>query len=290
MTIFEKSVATLFVQQLTVIDCAFLDAQRGLVGESWIVDVELEGALDEQSMVLDFGEVKKRLKRAIDAAADHRLLVPLQSSLLDLRRSQGSVGLFFHAGSGAIEHHSPAAAVCALAAAEVSAGTLSAHLLPIVRRQVPANVERIGLHLRNEDVDGAYYHYVHGLRKHAGHCQRIAHGHRSRLEIRVGGERNPRREHDWAAAWRDIYLGTSGDLVARSAGRLRFEYRATEGSFALELPEERCDLFPTDSTVEQIAGAIAGRVAGEWPGHEVEVRAYEGVMKGAVSRRRIGPG
>ncbi|MBV8063608.1 MAG: 6-carboxytetrahydropterin synthase, partial [Nevskia sp.] len=67
---------TLFVEQLTVIDCAFLDAQRGLVGESWIVDIELDGDLDEQSMLLDFGEVKKRLKRALDSSADHTLVVP----------------------------------------------------------------------------------------------------------------------------------------------------------------------------------------------------------------------
>src|SRR3546814_7361440 len=60
------TMSALFVEHLSVIDCAYLDAARGLVGESWIVDVELHGDLDGQSMVLDFGEVKKRLKRAIE--------------------------------------------------------------------------------------------------------------------------------------------------------------------------------------------------------------------------------
>ena len=280
--------STLFVEQLTVIDCAFLDAKRGIVGESWIVDVELEGELDDQSMVFDFGEVKKKLKRAIDGGADHKLIVPLKSPVLDLKRSETTVGLFFRGASGAIEHHSPASAVCGVNAEQVNAQTLSAHLLPAVRKQVPANVARIGLSLRNEPIDGAYYHYTHGLKKHAGHCQRIAHGHRSRLEIRVGGERAPKREQDWAAAWRDVYLGTAGDLVGHQDGRLRFAYKSSEGDFELEMPEERCDLLTVDSTVERIAEHIAERVAGEWPGREVEVRAYEGVMKGALARRRIG--
>ena len=33
--------ATLFVHRLTNLDFAYLDAERGLVGETWLMDVEL---------------------------------------------------------------------------------------------------------------------------------------------------------------------------------------------------------------------------------------------------------
>ena len=48
----------LFVDHLTVLDFSFVHPDRGIVGESLIMDVELYGDLDEQGMVFDFGDVK----------------------------------------------------------------------------------------------------------------------------------------------------------------------------------------------------------------------------------------
>ena len=70
----------LFVNDLTVIDCSYLCPERGIVGESWIVDIVLDGALNEQSMVLDFGRVKKQVKAIIDNSVDHKLVVPAEHS------------------------------------------------------------------------------------------------------------------------------------------------------------------------------------------------------------------
>jgi 6-pyruvoyl-tetrahydropterin synthase len=120
----------LFVEHLTAIDCAYLDAQRGLVGESWIVDLELEGALDDQGMVLDFGEVKKKLKKAVDNVADHKLLVPGRSPQLDLVLSGGGSGLAFRAATGPIEHQSPAKALCNVPAEAITPEALAAAIEP----------------------------------------------------------------------------------------------------------------------------------------------------------------
>lgn len=275
----------LFVEQLTVIDCSYLDGLRGVVGESWIVDIELEGELDAQSMVLDFGEVKKRLKRALDHSADHTLLVPLRHPGLSLHRGAASVALEFRGpAAGPIEHVSPPQALSLIDAEAISADSLVAYLRPILAAEVPPNVATVGLSLRSEVIDGPYYQYTHGLKKHAGHCQRIAHGHRSRIEIRVDGQRDAALETARAEAWRDIYLGTREDLAREAGGRLRFEYGAAEGRFAIELPGQYCDLMQGDSTVERIADHLAADCARQRPGSAIEVRAYEGVMKGAKAR------
>ncbi len=276
---------TLFVEQLTVIDASYLCPLRGLVGESWIVDLELEGALDEQSMVLDFGAVKKQLKRAIDDGPDHTLIVPLHYPAQQTTRlDDGRVRTQFMSLVGGIEHIAPAAALTLLEAAAVTPEALVAHLIPQLAGIVPANVARIGITLRHEQIDGASYHYTHGLQKHQGNCQRIAHGHRSRLAIAVDGVREPALEAEWAARFRDIYLVTGSHVVADDGERLSLAYHAPEGAFELMLPKSRSYLLgaTTDSTVEEIAEHLAQRVAVARPGKRIEVRAYEGVMKGAI--------
>ena len=61
---------TLFVNSLTVIDFSYLCNKRGAVGESWIVDLTLHGKLNEESMVLDFGLVKKQIKGIADGTVE----------------------------------------------------------------------------------------------------------------------------------------------------------------------------------------------------------------------------
>ncbi len=273
----------LFVEHLTVIDCAYLDMRRGLVGESWIVDLELHGALDAQSMVLDFSAVKRLLKQAIDASADHTLLVPRRAEGLILDEAPQEISLLFRSDVGIIEHHSPLAAVSLVDAETINIESVRAYLLPRLESVVQPSVERIGLQLRQEVIDGAWYHYCHGLKKHAGHCQRIAHGHRSRLQIQVDGRRDTELEHQCAAHWNDIHLSSREDLLTHANGRLRFGYDAAEGRFELALPEPCCDLLDSDTTVECIADHLAQVCAQRRPGSAIEVRAYEGVMKGAIA-------
>ncbi|MES2884120.1 MAG: 6-carboxytetrahydropterin synthase [Pseudomonadota bacterium] len=279
---------TLFVEQLTVIDASYLCPARGLVGESWIVDLELEGALDEQSMVLDFGAVKKQLKRAIDDGPDHTLIVPLhypaqQTTTL----ADGRLRTQFMSQVGGIDHIAPAAALTLLDAPAVTTEALIAHLTPQLAAIVPANVARIGITLRHEQIEGASYHYTHGLQKHQGNCQRIAHGHRSRIAIVVDGLRDTALEAQWAATFRDIYLVTGSHVQRDDGERLTVAYSAPEGAFELTLPKSRSYRLGqhTDSTVEEIAEHLAGQIAASRPGQRVAVRAYEGVMKGAMATR-----
>ncbi|NWN91574.1 6-pyruvoyl tetrahydropterin reductase [Marinobacter adhaerens] len=279
----------LFVDNLTVIDFAYLDPARGLVGESWIADVVLGGELDDQGMVFDFSNVKRTIKRVIDERVDHRLVIPRDYQ--GLSRSEETPDTFtWRLTDGTyIIHRSPDEAVVWLAAEHTTASAVATLLERELMAVLPANVTSVQISLREENIQGPYYHYVHGLKKHLGNCQRIAHGHRSPIRIDRNGQRDEALERTWAKSWQDIYVGSDEDVARRhvDAGTayITFEYEANQGEFALTLPEARVYMMDTDTTVEFIAAHIADQLKAEFPSDTILVKAYEGVGKGAIASR-----
>jgi 6-pyruvoyltetrahydropterin/6-carboxytetrahydropterin synthase len=62
-----------------------------LHGHNYRVGVALEGALDEESWyVVDFSELKRIMRQLCDEI-DHKVLLPLRNSKLDVRQHDGSV-------------------------------------------------------------------------------------------------------------------------------------------------------------------------------------------------------
>lgn len=281
--------AQLFVNRLTVIDFAYLHGKRGLLGESWLLDLELEGDLDEQGMVLDFALVKQRIKGFVDDTIDHRLLVPTGDPRCHLSTSGDESRVEFGYGArSSILHQSPADAICPIAVTEISPRTLAQHLHAQLLPRLPENIHRLGIRLYPEAIPGACYQYSHGLKQHQGNCRRIAHGHRSRLEILRNGQPDSGLEQEWVRRWRDRYIANREDLVERKTQNGEdyycFGYQTQVGPFRLELPATACYLIDGDSTVENLARHIANQLYQRHPEDRFQVRAYEGVDKGAVAR------
>jgi 6-pyruvoyl-tetrahydropterin synthase len=275
----------LFVDHLTVIDCSYLHPQHGVLGESWIVDVALVGSLDEQSMVMDFGMVKKRIKAMIDELVDHKLLVPQKS--LDLVQLTGDAAattlVWEDAKARTWTHTSPAEALCVLDAQVITTQVVRDYLIEKLSAEMPESVDAVQLTLYHEPLEeGMYYHYSHGLKKHDGNCQRIAHGHRSKLEIWRDGEFCVQTIRDVCAKWAQAYLVSQSDIVEQTDSHIISEYDAPQGHFRLEAPRDACDIVPHDSTVERIAEHVAQQLKKRDPQANWCVKAYEGVRKGAI--------
>lgn len=297
----------LFVNDLTVMDFSYLCPKRGMVGESWIVDVILNGDLNEESMVLDFGKVKKDLKYLIDLYVDHKLLVPAEHDYTQTRHVEAddTVIVHFNRPGKSIHLNCPAEAYAFIYASAVTKGSVKEYLKQIIATELPGNVAGIEIKLREEVIETPYYHYTHGLKKHDGNCQRIAHGHRSRVDIQVeanqdaASENEPNRQSQdywqsyWADRFEDIYIGTTEDLASTSdlvaqeviaqQSHYFFTYEASQGRFELAIPQSECEIIETDSTVECLAQFMADEQKRLAPELSHTVIAYEGVGKGAIA-------
>ena len=286
----------LFVKDLTVIDSSVLDYSRGIIGQSWLVDIVLHGDLNEQSMILDFGIVKKLIKSTVDELVDHKLIVPAHAKFCDVM----SDGTFTYVDAWreyreSIHLACPDQAFALIPAEQITLANLETYLTEQLMLRLPNNVKKLDVKLREEKIDGAEYCYSHGLRKHLGNCQRIAHGHRSTIEILRNDERDPALEASWAERWKDIYLAEHCDMVSASeivlsrAGMAAltpehycFKYQAPQGEFQLAINKSIVEIMPTETTVENIAQYIADTLAKDCS-DSITVFAYEGVGKGAIA-------
>ncbi len=280
----------LFVDNLTVIDFSYLDTKRGILGESWIVDVELQGELDDQGMLFDFGDVKKKVKSVIDYEVDHKLVIPSTHPQITITDRDNAIQAVFNADNGEqIIHNAPREALTQISDIEINIGNVSAYLCSKILQQLPANVTGINIVLREEVIEGEFYHYSHGLKKHQGNCQRIAHGHRSTINIFKNGKRDSNLEKQWASTFKDIYIGTEEDISEQldinGIPHTTFTYTSIQGAFELSLPTRQVYLINTDSTVEWIATHIAEQLKQESPSSMFKVKAFEGVGKGAIAQR-----
>ena len=286
----------LFVNDLTVMDFSYLCPKRGMVGESWIVDVVLDGELNEESMVQDFGKVKKNLKRLIDEYVDHKLLVPAEyagSKVIHDEVTEQVEAQFTCEDGRQIMLHCPAEAYAILYSDVVTMASVSVYLKEVLATHLPENVDNITLKLRTEVIHSPFYHYTHGLKKHDGNCQRIAHGHRSRIDILLDGQVSEAEQSYWAKRWEDIYIATQEDeiayterkitgSVAEPSAYLCFAYESSQGYFELIIPKSDCEVIDTDSTVECLAQYLLEEQKKRTPDSHCQVIAYEGVGKGAM--------
>ena len=277
----------LFVDNLTVIDFAYFHTERGIVGESLILDVELFGELNDEGMLFDFSFVKKRIKSCVDSLVDHKFLVAKKQASLKIEETPNKLGLLLQTTNGdQYQHISPEEAVFFVDGETVSPSSITKAIKQTIKDILPDNVSKIELKLRPEVIPSNFYHYAHGLKKHYGDCQRIAHGHRSKIDIWENNEYSKQWSSHIAEIWKDIYLATEEDIkestTINNVEYWVFEYHANQGLFQLTIPKQRCYLIKTDTTVELIADYLAHYLKQQSPQSNFKVKAFEGVDKGAI--------
>jgi len=284
---------SLFVRELTVLDYAYLDPKRGVLGGSLDIDAEFIGGLDDEGVVFDFSHAKKAVKKVIDGLCDHRLVCP-KSSIVSCENHQ--VKLEYRYGvNSVLKYHCPEEALCILDDLKIDTTAILTYLQHEVMKVMPKNVDRLILHAREEDLKGApEYRYTHGLKQHYGNCQRLLHGHRNRIDVEIDGAKNPHWESTLAAAWHDVHLAIPENcpnqevIVGQRQDHLEtvhIQYQSLQGLFEVWLPGESVYVMPYETTVENISKHLRECVLAKINSSpsSVKIWAYEGIRKGSLS-------
>lgn len=275
----------LFIEQISVIDSTVISEDFGIIGESWIVDVELEGKVNNQGMLFDFALVKKRVKELLDERVDHKLIAPKSAKFLSYEVNKKEVSLEARFPFGSISVKAPEESFCFIDSGFIDESSIVLYSEDILRENLPENIDSVKLILRREQADFKVCRYSHGLKKHDGNCQRIVHGHRSPIKIFLDKRRNKFFEAKWAKKLDSIYIVNQDDIIREhnmeEIEYLDIGYESSQGRFDISIPKSKCYIIDSDPTVENIASHIYDRI-NERCNEIVGVILNEGVGKGAI--------
>ena len=292
----------LFYNHVTDLDYAYLDDQLGPIGNSLSVGVEFIGTIDDEGILYDFSHAKKKVKGIIDRDCDHRLVVPRDQvkflgEEIHLTHSFGLRGL--------LTYRAPMQAVCPIASSHVGKANIQSFLEQKIMEEMPQNITAVKIFLTPEPLKNnqSVFHYTHGLKDHYGNCQRLFHGHRNTVIVKVNGSIRNDLER-WLVE--DVFKGNthfcffenvmnkeeirrvaksdSPEGLHREAPLVQIEYTSGQGKFAATLPGEHVYFLQNESTVENLSFHFASLIKTQVkPLDRVEVKAFEGIGKGAYT-------
>lgn len=296
------NISTLFVRDVGKIDCALFDPSQGIVGQSWYVDVWLTGTLDENGFVFDFSPLKSLIKQTLASTLDHSLIIPVQSQSVQYTEIDSNERWILKSKARGDsretrwEYTCPKGSVFPVHCVALKQTVIEQEFSRILRHRLPATVQGLSVKLREEAIatTEASYRYTHGIQGHIGLCQRLFHGHRSRIEVFIGEERRPDLEHYIAREIfaSNIHIASLGQIKSGrgEVGRrgttdepITLSFAGTLGSYEGTIPSNRVFFVEAETSIEAIAREIARLIKFEEKTNEVvRVVAYEGIDKGAV--------
>lgn len=298
-----EDTSTLFIRDVTKLDCALFDATHGIIGQSWHVDLTVSGHLDENGFVCDFGPLKRLVKQTLDGTLDHALLIPVGSQMVQY--SETEVGEHWRLRAKdrltgtdcTFDYQCPKGAVFPIRAIALKSNIVEQEFAKILRHRLPESVVQIGIKLRDEDLKPteATFRYTHGIRGHSGLCQRLFHGHRSRIEVFVADERRPDLEHYIAREvfGSNVHIASPSQIKSgpyeigtrlKSTEPVTLAFAGTLGNYEGTIPANRIFVVERETSIECITRELAKLIKREEKlSAPVRVVCYEGIHKGAIA-------
>lgn len=299
----KPSTSTLFIKDADRIDCASFEPNQGITGKSWHVDVFVTGELDHNGFVYDFSLLKKTVKNILKKSIDHALLIPIESKQVVFTNRDGEEHWSLQAKARLTntdmewQYTCPKGAVYPVRCTNITREIVEQECRRLIRHRLPSHISDVKVILRKEHgaKDESFFRYTHGITDHDGLCQRLFHGHRSKIEVYVGGEKRQDLEryvaHDLfgsivhIASLSQIQAEDKPDLgIDRTAeGYTSLAYSGNLGGYQAKIPTNRIFFVPHQTSIERITAQIAEHLIDKFNLRAgVRVLCYEGIDKGSL--------
>lgn len=310
----------IFIENATMVDCAFLTRRCGPQGHSWFVDVTWDGELQADGVIMDFSQARRLAKESVDREYDHRLLVHQDQVLT---RFSGRILVGSQLGDTSSDEEwflleVPECAVRVLSEGEYDAcargdwsiiGQNMAVLVQSLSHSQVPEISTVEVALRGHPLEGepGFYRYTHSLRCHTGNCQRL-HGHCGIVEVVRSGASAFDLAEILAGIINEKYWVSRDYIAADENGEpcrdglsvemqqiisdrkvnwdkhVLVRYAGSQGSAAIVLPRSRLKLMEVESTIENIVDYLHQHLRSVGVSSIDRVIAYEGLQKGAISQ------
>lgn len=282
-----ENISSLFIKDIDRIDSAIWEPTVGIKGQSWHVDITISGGLDENGFIFDFGLVKSTIKSTLKNSLDHALIVPANAQELKIEEFDKRIRIV----DNKLSFEGPKQSVYKLNYSKILTKHIEHELNRVFFDQMPDRVTKVETRLRQETpTNGEFFHYTHGITGHQGHCQRLFHGHRSLIEIRLNEQRRPDIEKVFAESFlkRSTHIVEETQILRTENDIVYMQYKGTEGVFKGSIPQSQTITVKNGTSIEILVEFFASKLEKyASKGDLLEVAGYEGIGKGAISRRVI---
>lgn len=291
--------ATLFLNDLTCLDHAFINDRGNIIGGSYMVGVELTGEVDPvEEVVVDFSTIKKALKEAIDdkeKGFDHKLWIRCYDTGVKLgdtyvEYTSSSVRLRVPKNAVRFLRYSP----------DRISEDLAIYLQEVVDEKYPSVkvvIENVTLTHRyavpafhptdNHHKPMLSFNYTHGLRNSTSWgCQSLGHGHHSFIDF---APKNGRDSYFLLCSDMELFLENAvfideDNIFKNTEDEITISYETARGTFSATYNKHLNNVIvlPVETTVEHLAEFIGQKFEEHLKDYGIE-RLYvsEGLQKGS---------
>ncbi|HEX3009485.1 MAG TPA: 6-carboxytetrahydropterin synthase, partial [Bacteroidales bacterium] len=184
----------------------------------------------------------------------------------------------------------PSGSVTIIGRKEVAESEIEKEISQQMIQAFPKNIADVRVALKEEARnDFLFFNYTHGLSNYPGDCQRLFHGHSSKVIIFSDGKRDKGLEKYLSDQIfkPSSHIANSKQLIKQKviAGKkyVVIGYSASYGRFEALIPEESVLFMDQPATIENIAAFLSKTLTTAFPQYgSIRVVAYEGLNKGSI--------